>query len=714
LQSNQFSYKAALKISDDEFVFGGIKGLTSFDPNMHYDSESTYAPQMSKLTINDQSLSQYVQNNESLFYRKDDSGSNTLVVPYDDANLKFEFTAFPYFNTNKVQYEVKLVGHDPKWVQLGNHPAITYNKLEPGNYPLIARVIGKDNNWSENQLLFIKVLHPWYQTWWAILLYFIGISLILYIIYNAKQSRTKLIYEAKLSQMAYEKEHELRIEKMNVFSKIVNELRNPLTFVINPLKSYLKNNDQDIEIKNALQNANKLLVLAEQLIPYQLDGNEITQLRLEQVDLSELINSEVQSLMVAKERSVANIYFASNVEQAIATVDRDKIAMAIFNIMIYMLTTFREEMSLFINLDESETDLNIHFYFDSLYKIHSVEDSKNSVENEDYGIGISLVNDFVKLHQGTFKVDSYKKSIEFRLLKGDWFSSEHNRIWSDPSQDVAVLKPFSEENTFEISAKKTILLIDDNDQFRSYFKRLFGNDFHIVESKTCNSIVEQLPSINASLIIADFFLDKSGITFSSKIKSMKDFRHIPIILLTAVGSENDMLEAMESGTNDVLRKPVDEKLFVTKIKKLITELEVFEDYLLHQITLADQSATLSKEEKEFLDHCIHVITANFQNESFNAQELALQCNMSYSNLYKKIKSMCALSISEFIRSVRLRRAAELILQSQMNISEIAMEVGFLDLKYFRQKFKEVYGISPSQYLKEHRIRFNKKYRIYSN
>ena len=715
LQSNQFSYNAALKISDHEFVFGGIKGLTSFDPNMNYDVDNIFQPQLSKLTIDDQSLSNYVQYNESLFYQKDNAGLNTLLVPYDQANLKFEFTAFPYFNTNKVKYEVKLLGHDPKWVELGNHPIITYNKLEPGRYTFVARVIGKDNTWTENQLLFIKILPPWYLTWWAILIYFIAVGLVLYIIYNVKQSRTKLIYEAKLSQIAYEKEHELHLKKMNVFSDIVNELRNPLTFVINPLKSYLRNNDDDIEIKNALQNANKLLVLAEQLIPYQLDGNEIKQLKLEQVDLAELINSEVHSLIVEKDASAANIYFTSNAKHSSAIVDKDKIAMSIFNTMIYMLTTFKEESLLFIDLDETESDLHINFYFNSLYKIQDVESTMKSVENEDYGIGISLVNDFVRLHQGQFKIDLYKQRMEITLLKGDWFSTEHNRLWSgDNTEDVTIINPLSKETSFEISAKKSILLIDYNDHFRVYFKRLFSKDYHIIEYNSCDNIIEQLPYINASLIVCDFFLDKSGVTFCSKMKSMKDYRHIPIILLSAVGSENEMLEAMESGANDVLRKPIDEQLLITKIKKSITELQVFEDYFLNQITVKGKSDALSIEDKEFLDHCIHVITENFQNELFNAQELALQCNMSYSNLYKKIKAMCALSISEFIRSVRLRRAAELILQSQMNISEIAMVVGFLDLKYFRQKFKEVYGVSPSQYLKDHRIRFNKKYRIYSN
>ena len=203
----------------------------------------------------------------------------------------------------------------------------------------------------------------------------------------------------------------------------------------------------------------------------------------------------------------------------------------------------------------------------------------------------------------------------------------------------------------------------------------------------------------------------SGIDFCKKVKNDPSISHIPVILLTAESSLEKKLEGMEGGADDYMVKPFEKELLLAKVGSLLKNRTNLQHYFYNEITLRETPFKIPEEYKEFLEKCIAVVEKYLDDEDFSVKTLASELSISHSNLYKKVKSISGQTANAFIRFIRLRKAAELLIHTNINVNEAASQVGFTSPKYFREQFVKLFGMTPSEYIRKYRKPFGKSYHL---
>jgi len=727
LQSNQFSYQAALKLESGEMLFGGIRGINYFHPKDLKLAGVTYPPQLSQVTVNNIQLKDFLSDDEKRRFEK----SARLTLPIDQ-NIHLEFSAFPYFSSSNISYEVKLVHYDKDWISLGEVPKINYNKLPAGEYGLMVRAISKNGTWKEEKLLTIFILPPWYLRFWAYVLYLSIGFLAIYAYVTLRKKRMMLIYESKIAQLELEKEKEIGKKKMDSFAEIIHEIKIPLTMILNPLKTLLKNeHTQDLQLNIAYQNANRLYALAEQFSAADLQENNLGNIELEKFEFRQFLKEETEAFRSSVEEITFRVDWHFDNDNLLILADRKKIGLVFFKLFSLILQHTRNLRQVAVSAICEEEKLVLSIYGIVQESDGNDRDEVNFTAGIDQekignhlGVGFSLAKALIKKHQGELFAQSEKDSIYFKfyLPLGDWLRHyyddksvdigvrPHNNIIADNdtfldySDETVIVKPL------HISDKPSILIVDENRAFRNYLKHLLWDQYRIFEVDDTLSAIAILERENLSLIISEVFLDGSGYEFCRKIK--KEYKkNIAVLLMSTIADSGNQIRAIECGAEQFITKPFDDELFLSKIRSLIQDTIARKTTFFEEITAKTVYDTISAEEKEFLEHLVKIINQNLLDPNFNAQVLAIACHMSYSNLYKKVRALTGLAVAAFVRSVRLERAAELLLKTDLNINQICAEIGIQDVKYFRGKFKELYGVTPSVYMKKYKKYFNLYYKV---
>lgn len=262
----------------------------------------------------------------------------------------------------------------------------------------------------------------------------------------------------------------------------------------------------------------------------------------------------------------------------------------------------------------------------------------------------------------------------------------------------------------EITEKKSLLIVDDNTALRQYLKKIFQEKYIIYEAENGRDGLQLTQDHLPDIVISDVLMDElNGFELCKNIKGNSSLNHIPVVILSALGSPDNKLQGIECGAEDYIVKPFDNELLVARINAILESRNTLQQYFLDNITLKENNQKISAAYKAFLERCISIIEENLDSETLNPKLLAKHCNMSYSSLYKRVKSISGLTVGTFIRTIRLRKAAVLMLSTNMNINEAACEAGINDVKYFREQFKKLYGMTPSAYIKRYRHSFNKEF-----
>lgn len=736
LQSNQFSYHAALKLRNSQMIFGGNKGFNVLRPENIAVTPLSFEPQLTAIQVNGKPIRDLIAKNT---VSPDVNSFHKLELPYDNTNLHLEFSAFPFFSLENVRYAVQLIGHDPNWINLAELPVMDYNHLAPGNYKLLVRASAKDNNWKVTHLLDVTILPPWYQTWWSIMLYIALLMIMVYTYVTIKKNRTKLLYEAKFAKLEVEKEREIGRKKIATFADIIQEIKTPLTFIVNPLKAYIQKYREDVseDLLVAYQNASKLLVLADQLSEIKKGNSFSKPLKLERFDFCLLLQEESFAYQQWSGHELVNFDLDIPLAELWIYGDRQKIALVIFNLLSFVFQRLKMEATVSVTLKEHDADFEVLIWgFTSLTKKTDASEQATLINllegsmDSELGVGLILTRDFVKEHLGglSYKIgDDGETCMMLSLNKDRWYLRLHDMMWENQllkhqlDEDVKMAANHivpQHLSPLEIINKKTILVVDDNKVFRQYMRQIFKEDFHVFEGKDCQEAMRLIEKTNPNMVIAEVFMDGTGYQFCRDLKNNTKYTQLPIILISALSTTENQIQAIEAGADDFMAKPFDAEILIKRVHALMENRNALHDYFFKRITQRDEEGWtdenhggISVEEKDFLEKCMTIIEENLQDHNFNAQVLASLCHMSYSNLYKKIRALSGLSTSAFVRAIRLRKAAELLSGSDLNINQIGVEVGIQDVKYFREKFKDLYGMTPSAYIKKYRAYFNQDYTL---
>jgi signal transduction histidine kinase/ligand-binding sensor domain-containing protein/CheY-like chemotaxis protein len=731
LLCNQFIYNAALKLRSGQFLFGGVKGFNQFNPDSLKRSVSNPEIFLTGLRVNNLSVEQ-----DSAYQ---DKGSvmniSEITVPYDKAVISVDFIALEYSFQDKISYAYYLEGWDRVWNNAGKIRTANYTHLNEGTYTLRIKSTNTDGVWINNQrTIRITILPPWQRTWWAYLIYAAIIGTIIYRFWLYAMRQTKLKYEVQIANLKIEREKELNEKKLSFFTNVSHEFRTPLTLIINPIKDLLNKDKNNSELTTIYRNARRLLGLVDHLLLFRKTESENDQLKIVNLNFYALIKDVY--LCFKHQAKIKNIYyqFDCDDEHLMIAGDREKLEIALFNLISNAIKFTPEGGKINIRLFEKEASIIIEVcdngcgiagdagekLFDKFYQIKD-----NSSLKTGFGIGLYLVKSFIKLHNGEIKY--------FRNeLGGTTFTASLPKISQFTANDEAeqrtsdrhlleqlINNESQEEGSGEedisnlellISDRQSLLIIDDNVQLRTYIKKIFKEKYKTYEAADGASGLEMIKKHVPDIVISDIVMDSlSGIDLCRIIKQDASLSHIPVVLLTGDPNPEAKLMGIEVGAVDFVSKPFEKDLLIARVQAILKDRLQLQNYFYNEVTLKSNTRNISEHHKDFLYKCIAIIENYLADPDFDVKTIADEMGMSYSSLFKKIKSVTGKSVNGFIRFVRLRKAAELMIHTNCNVNEAALNAGFNDMRYFREHFIKQFGVKPSDFIKKHRAAFRKTF-----
>ncbi|MEI6950497.1 two-component regulator propeller domain-containing protein [Paraflavisolibacter sp. H34] len=737
LQSNEFSFNGALALASGELAFGGIRGFNLFHPDSIRNERADLKLFLAGLRV---------ANEEVLpggpYVTKQARGQvQEITVPFDRAVLSLDYLALLYSGADQVRYAYTLKGWDRGWNYVQATRTANYSRLREGTYTFQVKGTHPGTGWSpEVSLVKVIVLPPWYRSWWAYLLYVsLGAGLVfVYILYKNKQAR--LEYEVKLAQVEAQKEKELHENKIAFFTNISHEFRTPLTLILNPVKDLVQKGAEGgsallDELKGVYRNAHRLLRLVDQLLLFRKVESETDRLHVAPFDMVALCREVYEHFVQQAKRKNIRFPFLHAMDSLEVYGDYGKLEMALFNLLSNAFKFTPEGGTIALELVEAAATVRLSVrdtgpgipegaeerIFEK-FRQATAGESKHG-----FGIGLYLVRHFVQSHGGRITCTSRPgegAAFDIELKKGkDHFDGA---LVSDcPAPSLSVLpEPLPEEEALAapqpeplpeglsagevVTEKKSILFVDDNEEIRQYLRRVLEGRYLFYDAPDGLQGLERARQLEPDLIISDVNMEGlNGLELCAAIKKDEELSHIPVILLTASLAAEMKLKGVESGADEYITKPFEQELLLAKIQNILANRDLLQRYFFDKITLKESSVKVPDAYRDFIKKCIDTIEAHMGNDDFNVKKLSQLMGMSHSLLYKKVKAVSGQSITSFITSVKLRRAAVLMLSGDTNISEASFQVGMKDRKFFREKFVQVFGMNPSDYVKKYRPAFNK-------
>lgn len=741
LQSNQLNYNSAFIDHKGAFLIGGLKGFNIFNPDSIPSETDMPVLRITSIKVDNAPL-------EASPELKTNNHDYDLVLPYNKATLSVDFAALEYSSPDKIAYAIYLEGQDKKWNYIGKLRNANYTHLSEGSYTLHIKSTNSEGQWNKagTIALRIKILPPWFRSWWAYLSYAGFLVFCIYIYLKYKNKQQNLQFDIKLANLNAEKEKEINEKKFHFFTAISHEFRTPLTLIINPIKDMISGGGDDTEgnkdqLNIVYRNAKRLLSLADQLLLFRKADNKTDRLHITRVDIIALCGEVYLCFMQLAERKKVQYTFTPALKIMEVNIDKEKIETVLFNLLSNALKYTPEggmvNLSLSIDgiliriavmdsgpgIPEEEKE-NI---FHKFYQVHKQDASTG------FGIGLYIAQDFAGQHGGKITYSNLNgQGTIFTLSLPYADTKEHlaKEIPKNPDK-TGLLTELSEDDgphAFSsrpeasaltdlpdqdlIVSKPSILVVDDDDELRAYIVSLFRQDYVLYEAPDGNAGLaaakHQLPDI----VISDILMNEgSGIELCQSLKQDPALRHIPIILLTASMDTSTELAGIELGADDYITKPFDKELLKARVQNLLQKRSDLQQYFFNEITLQENKLKIPEKYKDFLEKCISLVEQNIDNDQLSVKMLAKGMSMSHSALYKKVKIISGHSINAFIRFIRLRKAAELLIHSSCNINEAAFQVGITDVKYFRREFYKLFGMNPSEYIHKYRKPFSKNYKL---
>ncbi|WP_244215187.1 hybrid sensor histidine kinase/response regulator transcription factor [Pedobacter miscanthi] len=733
LLSNELSYNAALNLSSGEMAYGSIKGLNMINPGHFKDYKKHRNIYLTDITINNLPIAEQQQ------YITGKTADKILAIkiPYNEATVALNFISPKYANQTGWSYAYYLQGWDKTWSLNNKNTGAVYNRLAEGTYYFKVR-LGEQGNIADNTttLLTIVVMPPFYRTWWAYLFYLACISGLIYVYIRYRSRQIRMAYEVDFAKLQVKQEKELNEKKLTFFTNISHEFRTPLTLIINPIKELLENFDQlDVkrELNTMLRNSKRLLNLIDQLLGFRKLENESQKQKIYPVNFHALCEEVFKCFEGAASSKNINYHFISHNPNLILYVDYEKIEICIFNLLsnAFKYTPVNGEIWLevveletevavkVIDSGEGISDENTGKIFDKYFQ------AENKFTGSGFGIGLYLVKELVSAHQGRVSYLRENRQTIFTLtLKKGLAHIEIGTLVDAPpakpdlsslvfdgevveEKENAAIIDFQLTSASFVTDKKTIVVVDDDQEIRDYLKRLLQDQYTVKVAEDGSSGLQIIKECIPDLVISDIFMkNMNGVELCQHVKSDSALEHIPVILLTATTSADSKLTGIECGADDYITKPFENKLLLARIENILKNRSKLQKYFLDTITLNNSPGKVPADFSSFLDQCIKFVEKHINDSELSINALAYETGLSHSGLYRKIKRISGLSINAFIRYIRLRRAAVILLTSDANINEVAFQVGINDIKHFRTQFKKVFGLNPSAYVKKYKGKLN--------
>ncbi len=730
IQSNEFSEHTVFKKPDGEIIMGGINGINAFYPDQIKISSLKPKTTITGFYLFNEKVSVFEKVGRRAPLSKSITLTDTIVLLPRQKNIGFEFSAMIYPNAEKIQYAYMLDGFDNDWHYTdARNRNVNYTNLRHGKYTFKVKSTNSDGIWDDALTeVFLHVQTPFIYTMYAYAIY--GLIIILIFIYFSHYTIIRYTTKKKLllENEHNEKLHELDELRTKFFINVSHDLRTPLTLIGGPLENILqtKNLNKDLQEKLQLikRNVKRLNYLVEQLLDVRKaeSGKLTSQPKSE--DIVSFTNEEIAHFTYAAKQKGLKLNVKSNSEQITACFDRAMISKVYFNVISNAIK-FTDRGEIVIGIEKVEKD-NYEILkkgnFQSYTKVE-VRDtgkgiSRDQIDNiferfyqgkkqsgSGYGIGLSHSRELIDAHFGYIEVESTEgvgTIIRF-FLPDIEFVEEPERTLVTSTEDIYfnadAAEVYNEETKTDTA--KTILVVEDNVDMRSFVKSELKKEYNIVEASDGIEGIKQANEYLPDIIVCDIMMpNMDGIELCEKLKANLATSHIPIILLTAKVDNETKYESIETGADDYIPKPFEIEYLKIRIKNLLHSRDQLRKLFQNRNILEPSKVTVTSIDEKFLSSFMAAIEEGIPDSSFSIHSLESKLGMSHANFYRKIKSLTGQSAQELLLNMRMKRAYQVMSDNKgLRVAEVAYMVGFTNPKYFSKCFKEMFGYAPSELIK---------------
>lgn len=712
-----FMSGSVAEAKDGTLYFGSINGLCRFNPDQVLEKRESPAAIITEMRIFGPLRD--TDSNEKVMALE---GQSEVRLSYMQNNFSVTFNIQNYALADQVEYAYMLKGLENSWYTVTDPNNVTFRNIPPGNYCFQVKTRIRNQEWADEiASLDIRIDPPVWLTWWAKLFYILSGVSVLYFILHAYKKKLDMESLYELEKKNHEHEQELNNERLRFYTNITHELRTPLTLILGPLEDMQKSNSlsgkDSQKISVIHQSAIRLLNLINQILEFRKTETQNKKLCVSRDNLAALVH-EI-GLKYKELNRKPEIDFCLEIEQEDMSLFFDKeVVTIILDNLISNAIKYTEKGTITLGLHQVVRN-NIHHteisvsdtgfgiapdalphIFDRYYQEGSEHQASGT------GIGLALVKNLVVLHEGEIRVESslnVGSTFYVSLLTDNTYP---HVLHADSTEKTSDEKDEKEENIEPVhSGKRILLIVEDNRDICDYIVESFSDDFEVRTAANGEQGLEQALGCIPDIIVSDIMMPvMNGIVMCRKLKEDLRTSHIPIILLTAKDSLQDKEEGYQVGADSYLTKPFSATLLHSRIHNLLESRKLLAERFNTNSILIDKRAavteSMNKLDNEFLEKINKLIEDRLSSEKIDIGYLSDAMCMSNSTLYRKMKALTGLSTNEYIRKIKMQYAERLLLEGKYNISEVAFKVGINSTVYFRQCFKDEFGMAPSDYLKK--------------
>jgi signal transduction histidine kinase/DNA-binding response OmpR family regulator/sugar lactone lactonase YvrE len=738
LQGRDFNINAAFKTQDGKLLFGGSNGFHIFAPEQ---IERNLTPPKMILTgfqIFNETIKTGQMVDNRVVLPLSFSKTDNIELKHHENVFSIGFAALNFLNPGKDQYAYMLEGFNKDWIYLDSEEPrrATYTNLDPGNYIFRVKASNNDGIWNEDGItLAINILPPFWKSSYAMVIYAIILALLLLLARYIVLQEERFNYRIEEQKKEAQRRHELDMLKIKFFTNISHELRTPLSLIISPVERTLKEINEG-ELKSRLEtvnkNARRLMARVNQLLDFRRMETEEIRLNPEKTDIVAFLKETTYSFSDFSDTKNIRLTFESSLEELKTCVDRDKLEKIMFNLLsnAFKFTSENGTIQVTLNTEYPEhipgnqprqarkktahflivvKDNGIGIQEDKLERIFDrffQNESAGSLVNQGSGIGLALCKEYVRLHGGSIHATS-KVGQGSSFVVALPLNEKNDSVSDGPLKESIICQgskvPVFHNETQGITdpSKPLLLLVEDNDDFRFYMKDNLRNSYNIIEASDGQRGLVLAKKHVPDLIITDLMMPEvDGYQLCKAIKTTSKTSHIPVVILTAQAMTEQQIAGFENGADDYLVKPFSMQLLEARIKNLLRfrkqPVKAWE-------TIAEKQSELvaiTSQDELFITRVVKHINSNLSNADYTVEDLSHHMCISRVHLYKKLMALSGMAPTDFIRFMRMKRAASLLKESQLNVAEVCYQVGYNDPKHFSMHFKKAFKATPTAYKKQ--------------
>ena len=691
LASTEYNYGSFSKLDKNLFAFGGVDGVTFFNPKEII--AKNYKP---NLVFEEFKLSNKVVKPSEKPLDKHINETQKIVLKSNENSIEIKFTGIQHATSNKMKYSWILEGFENDWSKPSANNFATYTNLESGKYTFKVIAINKYNNESNQRVIGLTVLSPWWNTTLAFVVYVI---LLIILIVGIIHFSTVIIKKKNAD------------DQIEFFNNITHEIKTPLTILMSSLENVTNENKEGESNRQIKATVKRLTSLFEQMLNFhKVTSQDTIYQNVSKIKVNKYLEARVKNFKPLTEERDIIIKIENNWPQDIFYYYKDVFDKITLNLLSNAIKYSYDKGVIKIKLDltnKGELKLQIidngfgipkdqqEFILKRYYR------ARNAINSQKPGTGLGLIMT-KKLIEKTGGSISFK-SIENKGTTFTVLLKNLNDLYKESAIDnVEYIKKEQEaEDQLELDrfSDAKILIVEDNDELRSILVETLGNYFLIFEANNGKEGLESASQNFPDIILTDLIMpEMDGMEMAKKIKTDINLNHIPVFMLTVLQNSTQKLESIESGVSEYLEKPVDFKLLLAKIVNTLKFQRKLREKYVHDNDSENAILFRTQKDQDFLSDLENKVIENIENNSFSVHDLSHSFGMSRTSLYMKLKNLVDLSPQDFIIHTKLKHAKNLLIKGHLSIKEVAYSSGFSNPKYFSTSFKKFYKVTPSGFL----------------